>query len=282
MLLRCFTITNPSKELIRIDVRHREDVRNAPAIIICHGFQSFKDWGFFPEIATRLADDGYIAMTFNFSRNGIGTDLNAITEWEKVAKNTYSHELSDLKCVVNAVVNEEIGKGLINPENIGLLGYSRGGAISILYANSDSRIKTLVTWSAISTVERFSQEQLKKWEKEGSLSLESKRTKEMFTLNIDLLNDIRKNKTKLNILKAAGKLDIPVLIIHGDEDEHVPVEEAHAIFNKLNTYSKDLEIIEGANHTFGTSDPLEAISKQFDIVMDLTESWFDNHLNEQI
>jgi dienelactone hydrolase len=280
MLLRCFTITNPSKEIIRLDVRHREDVRNAPVIIICHGFQGFKDWGFFPEVASRLADDGYIAMTFNFSRNGIGTDLNNITEWEKLSMNTYSHELKDLECVVDGVVKGDIGKGLINPDQMALLGYSRGGGIAILYANNDDRIKTLVTWSSISTIERFSQDEIKKWEKEGSITIENKRTKEKFIMKNDLLEDIKKNKAKLNIIKAAGNLDIPTLIIHGDEDEHVPVEEAHAIFNQLNTYSKDIEIIEGGTHTYGISHPMESISRQFDIVMDLTESWFDNHLNE--
>jgi dienelactone hydrolase len=280
MLLRSFTITNSSKEIIRADIRHREDIRNAPVIVICHGLKGFKDWGFFPELASRLADDGYVAVTFNFSRNGIGADLYNITELEKFAANTYSHELKDLKHVIDAIEKGEISKGLINPDKIGLIGHSRGGGIAILYAKNDDRIKSLVTWSAISTVERYSEKDIKEWGKKGFIEVQNKRTKEMLHINIDLLNDMKKNRAKLDILKAAKNLEIPTLIIHGEEDESVPVAEAHTIYNNLKTFSKDIEIIEGGTHTFGVRHPMEGVSKHFDLVVDLTENWFDNYLNE--
>jgi dienelactone hydrolase len=227
-----------------------------------------------------LADDGYVALTFNFSRNGIGVDLYNITELEKFAANTYSHELKDLKHVIDAIEKGEISKGLINPDKIGLIGHSRGGGIAILYAKNDNRIKSLVTWSAISTVERYSEKEIKEWGKKGFIEVQNKRTKEMLHINIDLLEDMKKNRAKLDILKAAKNLEIPTLIIHGEEDESVPVAEAHAIYNNLKAFSKDIEIIEGGKHTFGVRHPMEGVSKHFDLVVDLTENWFDNYLNE--
>jgi dienelactone hydrolase len=280
MFLRSFNITNTAKEIIRVDLRHREDVRNAPIIIICHGFQAFKDWGFFPELASRLADDGYVAVTFNFSRNGIGADLHNITELEKFAINTYTHELKDLQIVVDEIVKGKISKGLLDTSKIGLLGHSWGGAIAILHASQDNRIKSLVTWSAISTIERFTEEEIKLWGKNGFIDVQNKQTKERLRINIDLLNDINKNRTKLDILKAASYLKIPTLIVHGEMDETVPASEAHTIFDHLKAVNKNLEIIEGANHTFGVRHPMGGINKQFDLVMDLTENWFDNYLNE--
>jgi dienelactone hydrolase len=279
MMRRSFTLKNSYDELIRGDLRHREDVKDAPTIIICHGFKGFKDWGFFPVTAESLAEAGYVAVTFNFSRNGIGSDLHNFTELDQFAINTYSHELDDLNCVTEAIIAGELGKGLIDIEKIGLLGHSRGGGLALIYASNEDRIKTLVTWSAIATVERYSEEEIKLWEKNGYIEIENRRTKQLMRIHLDLINDIRKNKNKLNILKSVKNLEIPTLIIHGDMDESVPADEATEIYNNLGATSKDLILIEGGLHTFGTSHPMEAKTASFDTVLDLTENWFDRYLN---
>jgi len=279
MIRKSFTLTNPQGEFIRGDLRYRQDLREAPVVVICHGFKGFKDWGFFPFICERLADDGYIAISFNFSRNGIGADPLNFTELEKFADNTYSHELSDLQTVLQTIRDGKLGNGLVDPDRIGLLGHSRGGGIVLLHAATDEEIKAVVTWSAISTVERYSQEQVEHWKQQGFIELENKRTRQIMRLNKTLLEDLEKNRSKLDILKAAGKLESPTLIIHGDADESVPVEEAQRIYDNLGSVERSLEIIEGASHTFGISHPMESRTKQFDTVLDLTESWFDRHMN---
>jgi len=279
MFRKSFTLTNGSGELIRGDLRYSEGTKNAPVIIICHGFKGFKDWGFFPLVSENLAHDGYVTIIFNFSRNGIGSDFQNFTELDKFEQNTFSHELADLKCIVDAVEQGEIGKGIIDSEKIGLLGHSRGGGVALLYASKDERIQSLVTWSAIAKVDRYNEEEKKRWKKEGFIEVENKRTKQIFKIGKTFLEDITKNSKKLDIRDAASELDIPTLIIHGEQDEAVPVDEAKRIYEKLNTYSKALEIIEDATHTYGMSHPVEGISRQYEIVFDLTESWFDNHLN---
>ena len=279
MLRRSYNLSNSSGELIRGDLRHREDVKNGPTIIVCHGFKGFKDWGFFPITAESLADAGYVVITFNFSRNGLGADLQNFTELDKFATNTYSHELSDLQCLIDNVLTGHLGKGLIDIERIGLLGHSRGGGEAILFASGNEKIQTLVTWSAISTVERYSQGDLIQWQREGYLEIENKRTKQIMRINIDLLNDIKNNKKKLNILDSAQKIEIPTLLIHGEMDDVVPLEEANNIYNHIGSSIKDLMIIEGGTHTFGINHPMESRSIQFDTVLDLTESWFDKYLN---
>ena len=279
MLLKNFSITNQNDEIIRGDIRYRVDVRKAPTVIICHGFKGFKDWGFFPHLSSSLASAGYAAVTFNFSRNGIGTDLENFTELERFANNTYSHELNDLKCVVDAVCNQQISKGIIDCEKIGLMGHSRGGGIAILYASTDDRIQTVVTWSAISKVNRYDEQTIKEWKSKGYIEIENKRTKQVMKLNVSLLKDIENNKKKLDILNAASNLEIPAMIIHGNNDESVPVEEAKIIFEKMKQFGRDLAIIEGGTHTFGISHPMVANTEQYEEVLDITEHWFDNNLN---
>ncbi len=279
MIRRSFNLLNSSDEKINGDLRYREDAKNAPTIIICHGFKGFKDWGFFPFLADSLADDGYVTISFNFARNGIGSDPNSFTELEKFAENTYTHELEDLKSVVDTVCSGEIGKGKIDTQRIGLLGHSRGGGVALLYANRDDRIQALVTWSAIARVERFSNDIIKKWKRDGFIEMENSRTKQMMRLNKSFINDIQKNAKKLDILKAAANLEIPALVMHGEKDESVPVSEANEIYDQMTGFGKELEIIEEGSHTFGISHPLKSLSKEFEIVLDLTEIFFDKNLN---
>ena len=276
---KSFNLINSSNEKIQGDLRYREGIKNAPAIIICHGFKGFKDWGFFPILAEALAEDGYATITFNFSRNGIGADPNNFTELDKFANNSYSHELSDLRIVMDAVSNGQIGSNIIDPEKIGLLGHSRGGGIVLLHANEDERVKCVVTWSAIAKVERYSEDTIKKWEKDGFIEFENKRTNQMMRINKEFITDIKKNSEKLNILKAAESLKVPALIVHGDNDESVPVSEADEIYSKLQGYGNELEIIEGGTHTFGVKHPVEGVTPEFETVVDLTEIFFDKHLN---
>ena len=278
MVRKNISVTNSASEIIRAEIYHRNATKDVPVIIICHGFKGFKNWAFFPVFAESLALADYIALTFNFSRNGVGPDLQNFSELDKFEKNTYSHEIEDLKCVVDAVASGDIGRGLINTEKIGLMGHSRGGGIAILYAQNDPRINSLVTWSAIANVERYTPEQKKLWKNQKYLEFENKRTGQLMRVGNELLDDIEKNSSKLNILAAAEKLQVPTLLIHGQEDESVPVEEAQIIYDHLASPNKELMVIEGGTHTFGARHPMESMPKELETVFDLTESWFDRFL----
>ena len=278
MLRKSFTLINPSDEYIWGDLRYREDARDVPAIIICHGFKGFKDWGFFPYLAEILADAGYATMCFNFSRNGVGSDPYNFTELDKFADNNYSHELNDIDVVFQAIKNKKLGSGIINTENIGILGHSRGGGVALLYCSRNTEISALVTWSSISTVDRYSKEELSSWKDRGYLEIENKRTKQLMRMNRILIDDIEKNKNDLDILSAASQIDAPSLIIHGEMDEAVPLAEGQQIFDNLTTEEKQIEIIEQGSHTFNITHPMDIRSVQFETALDLTESWFDKYL----
>jgi dienelactone hydrolase len=278
MLRKNISVMNSQSEIIRTELYYRNAIKDAPVLIICHGFKGFKNWAFFPILAEYLAEADYVALTFNFSRNGIGPDLQNFTELDKFEKNTYSHELNDLKCIVDYLTSGEIGKGLIDPEKIGLIGHSRGGGIALLHTHNDPRIKSLVTWSSIATVDRYSAEQIELWKNQKYLEFENKRTGQLMRVGIDLYKDIQKNKKKLDILVAAEKIETPTLIIHGQEDESVPVKEAHTIFEHLAAPQKELLIIEGGTHTFGARHPLESMPEELQTVFELTENWFDRFL----
>ncbi|MNR29807.1 alpha/beta hydrolase fold protein [compost metagenome] len=79
------------------------------------------------------------------------------------------------------------------------------------------------------------------------------RTKEKMPLNVTLLDDFEDNKAKLDILSSAKRINIPWLIVQGDDDVNVPYETAEKLAN-ANPASR-LVRIEGANHVYGAVHP---------------------------
>ena len=75
-------------------------------LIVCHGYEGFKDWGMFPHVAGALAEEVDV-VSINFSQNGVGADLLEFTELEKFARETYSNDLEDLHVVVNDIRSRE-------------------------------------------------------------------------------------------------------------------------------------------------------------------------------
>ncbi|MNT43178.1 Alpha/beta hydrolase family protein [compost metagenome] len=72
-------------------------------------------------------------------------------------------------------------------------------------------------------------------------------------LNVTLLQDFEENAATLNIVEAAKRINIPWLILQGDEDVNVPFETAQQLAD-ANPASR-LVKIEGANHVYGASQP---------------------------
>ncbi len=279
MIRKSYTLQNKSNEYLLLDLRYDEGTRDAPTIIIMHGFKGFKDWGFFPNLASRLTDSGYATICFNFTRNGIGSDLNVFTEFNKFADNTCSHELADMEIVLEAVKAGTIGKHIVDPERLGLVGHSRGGAIAILGAREhQDDFQALVTWSSISNLYRYSDDQIKQWQGKGFIEIQNSRTNQMMRINKVFWEDLNKNKKRFDLLKAVEDIEIPSLFVHGEEDTSVPPSESEELHENCSAYSKRLELIEGANHTFGIKHPYDSDTLEYETACTLTEHWFDNNL----
>ncbi|HBI02964.1 MAG TPA: hypothetical protein DDY49_02920, partial [Paenibacillaceae bacterium] len=134
-----FTLTRNEKQ-IRGDV-YLSDLNDTstkkPVVIICHGFKGFKDWGMFPRAAGYLAQQGYVVITFNFSGNGIGEDMESFTELEAFGHNTYGQEQDDLAFLIGKVKQGGVPfSDHMDESKIALIGHSKGGGAAIMYASS--------------------------------------------------------------------------------------------------------------------------------------------------
>jgi uncharacterized protein len=240
-----------------LSIRGEAYLAEAPigSVIVCHGFKGFAHWAFFPYLARTLAEDGLNAITFDFSGSGIGPDRESFTQAEAFAHNTFSRELEDLELVEDYGRRRKWIHG-----KFGLFGHSRGGGMAILYAAAEAAdVSSLVTWAAISYPNRWSPEDVITWRKRGHTEITNSRTGQVMRLETDLLDDVELHgKTKVNIEAAAAKIKAPWLIIHGTGDETVPSSEAEHL-HSLSKGMSTLRLIEGANHGFSATHPLNEV-----------------------
>ena len=272
-----FEITNHSGDLIRGDL-HLPDKKGgkpAPVVVICHGFKGFKDWGFFPYLADSLAQVGLASVRFNFSHNGIEADFDHFTNLEKFAVNTIGKEIEDLKAVLAATTGGKLPEpGRLDTTRMALLAHSRGAASALLAGPRESRVKALATWAGLSTLDRWPDEVKEEWKRTGEMVILNTRTGQEMPMKVSILGDFEAHREDYDILNAVRNLEIPFLVVHGDEDETVPFEEGTLLHDNTPRGLRRLQIVPGAGHSFGTVHPFAGTTPELEEAIRVTIDWF--------
>lgn len=222
-------------------------------ILFIHGFMGFMDWGAWYLVRDYFCNSGYDFCRFNLSHNG-GTLDNPIDFPDEAAfgQNTYSKELFDISAVLNHIESKHQ-----TYDKIHLIGHSRGGGMAILAAQQWQQVSSLgqiCTWAAICDIERRfpSGQELEQWRMKGAKFVKNSRTLQELPQDFELYLDYKRNKDKLDILKAAKVIGKRMHIFHGDQDTAVPLTEAY----ELNEISgAEVCEISGADHVFGAQHP---------------------------
>jgi len=273
------TLLNHSGDSLYADVRYAAESHSVPVVVLCHSFMAFKEWGFFPYLGEKLAEAGYVSVIMDFSHNGVINHGNRITEFEKFEHNTFRQELSDLTTVLDAITSGEIGSSRIDPARIVLFGHSRGGGIAIVSTAEDTRVRSLVTWSAISTFDRWTDHQKKIWRSRGYLPLARDSTISPLRLGVKLLEEYEQHRQELGIVEAARKIRVPWLIVHGKNDLTVQPREAEILFQAADRTMTDLFLVDTAGHLFNAASRSADGYRTLDHVLERTIDWLHQHLS---
>lgn len=239
---------------VAVDAYFADDGEKKPVVIFSHGFKGFKDWGCWHLIAEAFARGGFIFIKFNFSHNGT-TPQNPLefADLEAFGNNNFTKELDDLTTMIDWVEKSEELKDQIDSDRLYLIGHSRGGGISIIRAGEDTRVKKLATWASVANFERLFPADVNEWKTNGVVYTLNSRTGQKMPLYYQLYDNFIRNKERLDILKAASQLTIPVLFVHGASDEAVPVRHVEQLKERIR--DAEVVIIEGGGHTFGMKHP---------------------------
>lgn len=244
---------------------------NNKLIIFIHGYMGYKDWGCWNLVSDFFTNENYGFLKYNVSHNG-GTIENAIDfpDLDAFSNNSYTKETLDLEAILDLVQN----KFQSNPE-IYLIGHSRGGGIALLQS-TNSLIDKISTWAAISSIaNRFPKgKELESWKNNGIYTKENGRTKQLMPHSYSQYKDFLDNEEKLTIEFSCNESNTPTLVVHGDDDQSVKIEEGNKIANWLNT---PLIPIAGAQHTFGSKQPWfeKKLPEELLVVCKLTLQFFE-------
>lgn len=220
------TFSNPRSQRLA-GVLHHPAGKAKAAVILCHGMQSSKESEKLVMLGREFSERGILALRFDFACSGESEG--------KPEEVTYSGEAEDLRAAYDLVAARGAKK-------IGIVGSSMGGTAAALFAAGEKNLAALATIAAPAFPARIKErfltpEAAREWREEGFIFYNGQR------LNISLLDDAE----RLDVLQAARKIAAPALVIHGDADGTVPVEEGRALYAAL-AGPKRLCILEGADH----------------------------------
>ena len=205
-------------------------------------------------MATELTQRGFAVLKMNFSHNGTSPEHPFdFVDLDAFGDNTFTQETADVQSVIDFVFSNETISSTVNLDELYLLAHSRGGAITMITAAEDGRVKKIVTLSGVSTLQRYTEDELAYWKKEGVVYMLNGRTNQNMPLRYTLAEDYLNNLSRFELSQIGPRIKQPYLVIHTENDETVPLAEAHKIASWAP--NAELAVIPNSNHSFGGMHP---------------------------
>lgn len=237
---------------------HVPKVTPAPALVMCHGFTGdrVEAHRLFVRAAREFCRRGILAVRFDFWGSG-----ESEGEFHEAS---FTSEVEDLGSVLDYVSR----RADVDAGRIGVLGLSLGGAVSIVRASRDPRIRFVVSWAAPADFMMMS-EYMRNLFSSGKMYGDYVDLPTGFRVNLKNIQDLLSYK----ITEAASKISPrPLLVVHGSLDNVVPPEHADLIYGAAGEPREKI-VIEGADHTFtGYETEWRAIT--------LTAEWLEKVLRQ--
>jgi len=250
-----FEIDGSEEELIRGNVHLPADDAGGklPVVLVMHGFKGYKDYGFFPYLTQGLADAGLVAIRFNFSHSGIDDDYSTFGRPDLFERDSWGKQLFDVQVVIGALGALPHAERM-DVAKLAILGHSRGGVVALLAGGTDKRVGAVVSLSAPSSAD-MPEDQKRIIRDEGFLVSPSSRTGQELRIGRAWVVDLDAHAEKRDVIRAVEHMTAALMIVHGTEDESVPVFCADAIANAYHGEAQKL-ILDGAGHTFNCTNPM--------------------------
>ncbi len=253
-----------------------------PVVVFVHGFKGFKDWGHFGLLARFFAQREFVFVKLNLSHNGVvvgGT--GDLEDLEAFGRNNFSLELDDLGQLIDALHTPgalPLPADALDLRRLYLVGHSRGGALVLLKAAEDPRVAAVATWAAVADLHpRWPAAVLAQWQREGVLHVPNARTGQQLPMYYQIAENFFENRARLDLPDLMPGLRQPLLLIHGDQDETVPLAAVHQLH--AGQPAAAVAVVPGAGHMFGGAHPWpgETLPPQAQHIAELTAAFFIAH-----
>jgi uncharacterized protein len=201
-----------------------------PGLVLCHGFPSgvggaLTSAATYPELADRIAGEvGWAVLAFNFRGCGKSQGSFSINGW-----------LADLRAAVDYLLAvEQVGA-------VWLCGASTGGSLAICAAAVDDRVRGVAALAARADFADWAGHPRRFIEHAREIGvIREPGYPKAFDAWARELKEIRP------VEMAAVLAPRPLLLVHGSDDEYVPVADARVVADAHG--DADLRVIGGAGH----------------------------------
>jgi dipeptidyl aminopeptidase/acylaminoacyl peptidase len=245
------TVNTFHEKLVGIETKPPVKKEKYPAVILVHGFGVTKEeYGLFDDIAKTLSEEGILVFRFDFS--GCGESEGDYSETS----------LSKLKQDLSKILEFVKSQPDVDTSKIGILGQSFGTSVIVAL---QPKVKTIILMGSVARPGEILGSPLK-WKKldyEG-ISERIRSSGQVTRVGPQFWKDF----DNYSLLKSIKGIHCPILFIHGEKDDRVPLYEMEAFFENANR-PKEKRIIKGANHSL---NPCR--EEVYKIVVD----WFKEHL----
>lgn len=206
-----------------------------PGLILCHGIprdpttRSESTEMTYPDLVEQFCRQGFVSIFFNFRGTGPSEGDFGIKGWIK-----------DLKAVIDEFKNHPY----LDRKRVLLCGSSAGAAVSIIVAAEDESVNAVV---CLASPARFAR--LEEADGASAFVQEAKRIglirNRDFPLSLEeWRNEFKESRPVDYVAKIAPR---PLLIVHGADDDVVPVNQAYELYERAKD-PKELKIFSGKGH----------------------------------
>lgn len=227
-------VGSPSTRRIEVDYDDRQfpawlvlphDSEPVPCVIYLPGWDSTKEQGF--GLARALAERGIATLLCDGPGIGEAVMFRGLP-------NRYDYEVPG-SAAYEALLRES---DLIDTDRIGVVGSSLGGYRAARFAAFEPRLRAAVAWGAIWD---FGQVWRRQIAKPGS-ALPTRDDHAMHVMGVESLEAVTQALDRWTLDGVASQIRCPLLVLHGERDTQIPVEDAQRLFGTATSKQKHLRI----------------------------------------
>ena len=213
------------------------------AIVAGHCFTCSRHTGILRWVCDELGKAGFDVLRFDFSGNGQSQGGFEHSTWSK--------QILEMEAAIDLMKDR-------GADWIGLAGHSLGAAIALLTARKvdsiDAVCRLAGRTSASRPVSFLTPAQQERLVADGQVEFTSRGRQ--LTITQDFFDDAESH----DLVAATRSLTIPMLVVHGDQDEIIPVSEAY-LAQETNPKRVQLFVLDGGDHMFSSPAQQQQVSQ---------------------
>lgn len=202
----------------------RGDAARKPAVLYLPGWDSTKEQGL--DFAAALAERGLSSLLVDWPGMGETVLFRGLV-------NRYDEEVPG-----KAAVDYLLARPDVDGERLAAVGVSMGGYRVSRVAAFEHRLAAAVAWGAV--WDYAAAQSRRRQAPQGAVSTPPEHA--LFVMGASDVDDLERKLAPYRLEGVAGGIRCPFLILHGERDAQLPVEEAYKLYEAAGSAEKELRI----------------------------------------